>query len=107
MILSSGPLDSLSAASTSSPWATVVLVAAVAAYLLASIPSDRRWASTALVVGWLLHAVTVTFDSTAIDAHGSLSARFGFAPVLSATLWLVLAVYVIESRFVPLPGVRR
>jgi phosphatidylglycerophosphate synthase len=32
---------------------------------------------------------------------------FGFAPALSATLWLVLAVYGLESRFVPLQGVRR
>ena len=31
----------------------------------------------------------------------------GVPPVLSATVWLVLGVYVIESRFLPLPGVRR
>jgi hypothetical protein len=34
-------------------------------------------------------------------------ARFGFAPALSVTLWLVLAVYELESRFVPLAGARR
>jgi len=38
---------------------------------------------------------------------GLPGARFGFAPALSATLWLVLAVHAVESRFVPLPGVRR
>jgi hypothetical protein len=32
---------------------------------------------------------------------------FGFAPALSVTLWLVIAVYLIESRSLPLPGVRR
>ena len=38
---------------------------------------------------------------------GVPGARFGFAPALSLTLWLVLAVYQLESRFVPLPGARR
>jgi ABC-type uncharacterized transport system permease subunit len=36
-----------------------------------------------------------------------VAARFGFAPALSMTVWLVLAVYFVESRFVPLPGARR
>ena len=34
-------------------------------------------------------------------------ARLGFGPVLSLTVWLVLAVYDVESRFLLLPGVRR
>ncbi|HJW10276.1 MAG TPA: cytochrome c biogenesis protein CcsA, partial [Albitalea sp.] len=34
-------------------------------------------------------------------------ARFGFAPALSVTLWLVIGVYLIESRSLPLVGVRR
>lgn len=34
-------------------------------------------------------------------------ARFGFAPALSMTAWLVLTVYLVESRFVPLQRVQR
>lgn len=62
-----------------------------------------RWA---LAVAWVAHG-------TALFAHllgiGELEpgARFGFAPALSATAWLVVAVYAIESRFLPLSGVRR
>jgi ABC-type uncharacterized transport system permease subunit len=81
---------------------------ALVAYALAAVRTERafqalRWA---LTVGWLAHAVALILDTsglgTAVDG-----ARFGFAPALSATLWLVLAVYAIESRFVPLPGVQR
>lgn len=39
--------------------------------------------------------------------RGEPGARLGFGPVLSLTVWLVLAVHTVESRFVPLPGVRR
>ena len=34
-------------------------------------------------------------------------ARLGFGPVLSMTVWLVVAVYAVESRLVPLPAVRQ
>jgi ABC-type uncharacterized transport system permease subunit len=86
-----------------------VFAAAFVCYLFAALPEARigAWASRALTAGWLLHAMTVGLDTLAVDAEGHLSARFGFAPVLSATVWLVLTVYVIESRLLPLPGVRR
>jgi ABC-type uncharacterized transport system permease subunit len=60
----------------------------------------------ALTIGWLAHGVAIVVDVAGLgsDVPG---ARFGFAPALSLTLWFVLAVYGIESRFVPLPGVRR
>lgn len=81
---------------------------ALLAYALAALHSQRalralRWA---LAVGWVAHALALVLD-TAVLGSGSHDARFGFAPALSATLWLVLAVYAIESRFVPLPGVQR
>jgi len=90
-------------------WSPVVFGATVIAYALAALPEGRAgvWAARALIVGWLLHAMTVVLDTLSVDAAGALSARFGFAPVLSATVWLVLAVYVVESRWLPLPGVRR
>ncbi|GIX23069.1 MAG: hypothetical protein KatS3mg122_0300 [Caldimonas sp.] len=79
---------------------------ALLAYALAALRSPRtvhalRWA---LAVGWVAHALALVLDTAGSGLHG---ARFGFAPALSATLWLVLAVYAIESRFVPLPGVQR
>jgi len=92
-----------------SSWGVAVFAATALAYALAALPDERSraWAPRALTVGWLLHAFTVVLDTLSVDAQGALSARFGFAPVLSATVWLVLGVYVIESRFLPLPGVRR
>jgi ABC-type uncharacterized transport system permease subunit len=61
---------------------------------------------TALLLGWLAHGVSLVWG---LGGWGTQAAgvRFGFAPVLSMTLWLVLAVYMLESRFVHLPGVRR
>ena len=56
--------------------------------------------------GWLAHGLAIVLDTSGIGTP-QVGARFGFAPALSVTLWLVLAVYAIESRFVPLPGVRR
>lgn len=48
-----------------------------------------------LATAWLLHLlvlVTGLFDQPA---------RFGFAPALSVTAWLVLTVYLVESRLYP------
>ena len=59
-----------------------------------------------LVLGWLAHAVAIVADITGLG-HAEPGARFGFAPALSVTLWLVLAVYLLESRFLPLDGSRR
>jgi ABC-type uncharacterized transport system permease subunit len=56
-------------------------------------------------------AWTAQFIALYIDISGfglaTPGARFGFAPALSMTTWLVLTVYLIESRFVPLHSVRR
>ncbi|QPF72588.1 cytochrome c biogenesis protein CcsA [Roseateles sp. DAIF2] len=59
-----------------------------------------------LVLGWLMHLLALVLDIAGIGATQP-GARFGFAPALSMTIWLVLAVYMVESRFVPLPGARR
>jgi len=56
-------------------------------------------------------AWTAQFIALYIDISGfglaTPGARFGFAPALSMTAWLVLTVYLIESRFLPLHSVRR
>jgi ABC-type uncharacterized transport system permease subunit len=81
---------------------------AIAGYGIAALPGER-FASRlhmALMVGWLMHAVAVVVDIGGLGSDTS-GARFGFAPALSVTAWLVLAVYGVESRFVPLPNARR
>ncbi|MCF8206478.1 MAG: cytochrome c biogenesis protein CcsA [Methylotenera sp.] len=56
-------------------------------------------------------AWTAQFAALFIDISGYglavPGARFGFAPALSMTAWLVLTVYLVESRFLPLHSVRR
>jgi ABC-type uncharacterized transport system permease subunit len=88
------------------PW--MLGLVAMLAYTAATWPRPvrSRWPEAALAIGWAAHAGTLVLD---VIGWGSPQpgARFGFAPALSATVWLVLAVHSIESRFVPQPGVRR
>ena len=48
-----------------------------------------------LLAAWLLHALAL--------AEGLLGQppRFGFAPALSTTVWLVVTVYAVESKLIP------
>jgi ABC-type uncharacterized transport system permease subunit len=59
-----------------------------------------------LVLGWSANLLALVLDIAGIGASQP-GARFGFAPALSMTIWLVLAVYMVESRLVPLPSARR
>lgn len=81
---------------------------ALAGYALAALLREPSGAAlrVALFVGWVAHALAIASDIAGIGST-SVAARFGFAPALSMTVWLVLAVYLVESRFVPLPGARR
>jgi ABC-type uncharacterized transport system permease subunit len=81
---------------------------AVLAYAAAMLPprSAGRLPGLALVAGWLVHLVLLVLDIGGAGQPGA-GARLGFAPVLSLTVWLVIAVHAVESRFVPLPAVRR
>ena len=86
-----------------------VALAALAGYglaVLASVAAGSRVGSAGLIVGWVLHLAVLVLD---IGGWGQSQpgARLGFAPVLSMTVWLVVAVYTVESRLVPLPAVRR
>ena len=83
-------------------------VVALACYLAAAIPGERfsRGLRAALLVGWIAQGLSLLIDVAGIGSDRP-GARFGFAPALSVTLWLVLAVYELESRFVPLAGARR
>lgn len=88
---------------------------AALAYLVASVwpqgvqSADKReerpvWA--ALSLGWLAQGAAILLDAIAFDGPDT-RARFGFAPALSVTTWLVLAVYALENRKLGLPSVRR
>src|SRR5690349_14206810 len=98
MILSAG---------SSSTWLLPGLLA-LAAYVLAALLPQRSTIGVraALVIGWLAHAGSILVETSGLGTTDP-GARFGFAPALSATLWLVIAVYLVESRSLPLPGVRR
>lgn len=102
MILSSAPAASLGVATL------VLALVAVVAYAAALLPAHApaRWPAPALVAGWLLHGIVLVLD---VGGWGRVQAgaRLGFGPVLSLTVWLMIAVHTVESRFVPLPGVRR
>ena len=83
-------------------------VAALVCYLGATLQSERqaRLLRAALLVGWIAHGLALAIDIAGIGS-GIPGARFGFAPALSLTVWLVLAVYQLESRLLPLPAARR
>ena len=99
---------SLASGSTLGIGPLVLALMAMLAYGLAAWPSgaESRLPAPALVAGWLMHAALLVLD---VGGWGRSEpgARLGFGPVLSLTVWLVLAVHTVESRFVPLPGVRR
>ena len=103
---------SFSPATASGPASTLVLAVpsalALVAYAAAAGLNERLVPAlrAALLVGWGAHALAILIDIAGIGSN-DLVPRFGFAPALSVTVWLVLAVYEIESRFVPLPGARR
>lgn len=79
---------------------------ALLAYLTSAVKTEPRWVATALGVGWAAHALAIGVHAIGVG-EPEPGMRFGFAPALSVTLWLVLAVYAVESRFVPLAGVAR
>jgi ABC-type uncharacterized transport system permease subunit len=79
--------------------ASVVLtLAAAAAYALPAAAASRlspQAARMALLAAWLLHGLVL-----AIGLAGD-PPRFGFAPALSVTAWLVLTVYAVERQLFP------
>ena len=87
---------------------SVPSVMALLGYAAAALPGERfsHGLRVALLFGWLAQGVAILVDIAGLGAAVA-GARFGFAPALSVTLWLVLAVYGLESRFVALPEARR
>lgn len=83
-------------------------------YALAAVPATvggetwRRLGAASLVGGFVLHLLLLLIDIGGLaggsGAGGGM--RWGFGPVLSMTVWLMIAVHQIESRLLPLPSVR-
>lgn len=90
----------------SAPW--LGLAAAWAAMLAYVVIAWRggAWSEThsqrAMTLAWALHALTV-WGSLSTDTGAP---RFGFAPALSATAWLVLTFYTLERHWFPQLGAR-
>ncbi len=82
----------------SNPLAVALSGGAAAAYAALALTHARMSAPRSrglLVLAWLLH-----LGALALGLFEQ-PARFGFAPALSVTAWLVLTVYLIESRLYP------
>ena len=82
----------------SASWGLAVAAAAAVSYGALALGTSRLNGGTLKVLlfaAWLLHGLTVT--------EGLLGnpPRFGFAPALSISVWLVLTVYAIERRLLP------
>lgn len=79
-------------------WGAVCSAGAFAGYALIALASRRLGTKTLrvlLLAAWLLHGAALA------EALLGEPPRFGFAPALSMTVWLVLAVYAVESRLFP------
>ena len=80
----------------------LLTAAAALAYLLpAVLPGSMgpRGARTVVLVAWLLHGVLLALGL--LGGSPQDPPRFGFAPALSVTAWLVTAVYAVESLVFP------
>ena len=68
------------------------------AYAVLALATSRLGEGTVrsmLMAAWLLHGLTL------VEGLMGTPPRFGFAPALSMTVWLVLTVYAVERRLFP------
>ncbi|MFC5496141.1 inner membrane protein YpjD [Caenimonas terrae] len=83
---------------SASPVSMLLALAAAAAYAAPAAAArflDDHAARLALLAAWLLHAIVL-----GLGLLGN-PPRFGFAPAISVTAWLVLTVYAVEQQFFP------
>ena len=84
--------------SSASALGGVLTAAAATAYAVPAAATSRLSEATArraLVAAWLLHGAALVWG---LVGHAP---RFGFAPALSVTAWLVLTVYAVERQVFP------
>ena len=70
---------------------------ALVAYAAAAWRPEAAAARLALIAAWLAQGFALLVDLGGLG-HGQWGGRFGFAPALSLTHWLVLAVVLAESK---------
>ncbi|MDD2546486.1 MAG: cytochrome c biogenesis protein CcsA [Burkholderiaceae bacterium] len=83
---------------SASPVSWLLALAAASAYATPAVAAWRIRAAAArhaLLLAWLLHAGALVWS-----LWGD-TPRFGFAPALSMTAWLVLTVYAVERQLFP------
>ncbi|TWO67831.1 cytochrome C assembly protein [Caenimonas sedimenti] len=83
---------------SASPAGVALALAAAAAYAVPAAAAARlseQASRLALLAAWVLHALVLAWSLL------GETPRFGFAPALSVTAWLVLTVYAIERKVFP------
>ena len=92
----------LASVASASAFTTTLTLAVAVGYLVPAVASGRsdKVARLVVLLAWLLHALLL---ATGLAGE---TPRFGFAPALSVTVWLVTAVYAVESQFYPQLQVR-
>ena len=84
---------------SASPLSLTLATVSAVAYAVSAIGASRlgvRTARVAVRLAWLLHGALLAWSLFGAEP------RFGFAPALSVTAWLVAAVYAVESHVYPL-----
>ena len=79
-------------------WGLAAAAGAAVAYAVLALATPRLGEGalrSLLLAAWLLHALTL------VEALLGTPPRFGFAPAISMTVWLVLTVYAVERRLFP------
>ena len=79
-------------------WGRAAAAGAAIAYAVLALAKTRLNSGTLrglLLAAWLLHATALAL------ALVGTPPRFGFAPAMSMTVWLVLTVYAVERRLFP------
>ena len=84
---------------SASPLSLTLALGAAVAYTVSAVgaaPLGARTARIAVRLAWLLHGSLLAWSLFGAEP------RFGFAPALSVTAWLIAAVYAVESHMYPL-----
>ena len=79
-------------------WSAIPSLGAALSYVLLALRPARLAAggiNALMFVTWMLHGLALAMG------HAIWPVRFGFAPALSVTAWLVFTLYAIESRLYP------
>ena len=88
---------------SASPIGLTLAISAAVAYSVSALGAVRLGTGAARVavwLAWLVHGLLLVFSLFGTEL------RFGFAPALSVTAWLIVAVYAVEGHLYPLMETR-